>query len=212
MSANQRKDQGALREQIRMLVYPRCRVVETRGGSMGSSLFTVDENAVNDLADELMALFTQELDKVKAEGDRRVEETLTTLDKSSKPMQDPYKGKDNAMSVAYRKGAQDAHDIWHDRVAALNELLRRLGYARELITPTQKDKGERQSMSTGEIDRETLCADCGHAERLHSGLAGCYGCDDDEFCESFTAPHVHKFDSTQNMAGAPQCECGKVMP
>lgn len=55
-----------------------------------------------------------------------------------------------------------------------------------------------------EIDRETLCADCNHAKRLHSGLGGCYGCEGEGFCERFVLPHTHKFDNTNNM------ECGKV--
>jgi hypothetical protein len=41
-----------------------------------------------------------------------------------------------------------------------------------------------------EIDRETPCANCGHPKRIHSGLAGCYQCDGDEFCEHFVLPET----------------------
>ena len=43
-----------------------------------------------------------------------------------------------------------------------------------------------------EIDREAICADCGHPKRQHSGLAGCYLCDphDADFCDRFVVKVV----------------------
>ncbi len=51
------------REDIRMLIYPQSRSVETRH-SDGSSLFTVDEKRTNMLAGELFQLIDQEIKAV----------------------------------------------------------------------------------------------------------------------------------------------------
>lgn len=46
--------------------------------------------------------------------------------------------------------------------------------------------------SPAEVDREALCASCGHPKRQHSALMGCYQCDpnDDDFCEEFVMKEV----------------------
>lgn len=36
-----------------------------------------------------------------------------------------------------------------------------------------------------ERTKDMLCADCGHVKRQHSGMMGCYQCDDDDFCDTF---------------------------
>lgn len=77
-----------LREAFLLKVYPTSRLIEKASGSMGSSLFTVDELATNQLVDDLMLLVKSQkqahADVVIGEDDERLPRFMTRAYKSDK--------------------------------------------------------------------------------------------------------------------------------
>lgn len=64
---------------------------------------------------------------------------LEKIEKSPILLRDPYRGKNNAMSVAYRHGARDTNDTWRQTLQAM----------RETLTKTKENnQATRRSMST----------------------------------------------------------------